>query len=360
MCSLAYFISPHGFGHAARACAVMSALKGQQRQIRFEIFTEVPEWFFAESLPTCFNYHRLESDVGLVQKSSLEEDLEETAEKLDSALLTDSASVDAIARHLESLDCQMVVADISPLGLAVATRIGLKAVLIENFTWDWIYTGYSGTSQTLHRHALKMADIFAGAGLRIQTEPVCNPVQDATTVPPVARIPRSSQTEIRRLLEVPAADSMVLLSMGGVPWNFSFLDRLECQDLAWIVVPGGADQPERRGRLLLLPFHSDFYHPDLVFASDLVVGKLGYSTVAEAFAAGSAFAFIARPRFPESRVLAQFVRAHLRSEEINADDFAGGRWFDRIAHLLDNEKRQPGIASGAEEAAAAILAYAAK
>ncbi len=48
MGSLAYFISPHGFGHAARACAVMSAILERMPGVRFEIFTEVPRWFFVD------------------------------------------------------------------------------------------------------------------------------------------------------------------------------------------------------------------------------------------------------------------------------------------------------------------------
>ena len=47
---LAYFVSPHGFGHAARACAVMQAMRAVWPRVVFEVFTLVPEWFFAESL----------------------------------------------------------------------------------------------------------------------------------------------------------------------------------------------------------------------------------------------------------------------------------------------------------------------
>jgi len=357
MGSLAYFISPHGFGHAARACAVMAALRQRRPQIHFELFTSVPEWFFRESLPSCFTYHRFESDVGLVQKSSLGEDIEATVEKLRTSPLRDPAAVDVLAGRLEELACTMMIADISPLGLTVADRLGLPSVLIENFTWDWIYGGYSEVPDDLSRVASEMAAIFAGVDLRIQTQPVCNQVEGATRVPPVARAPRRSRKDVRQLLQVPNRDSMVVLSMGGVPWEYHLVERLEEQNRAWIVVPGGSRKEERRGRLLLLPFHSEIYHPDLVYASDLVVGKLGYSTVAEAFAAGTAFAFVARQRFPESPVLARFVRANLVSDEISEEEFGNGGWFDRIEHLLGARRRPPGSANGAEAAATAILAH---
>jgi hypothetical protein len=47
---IAFFISPHGYGHAARAAGIMEALSGLDPLIRFELFTMVPRWFFADSL----------------------------------------------------------------------------------------------------------------------------------------------------------------------------------------------------------------------------------------------------------------------------------------------------------------------
>ena len=148
---------------------------------------------------------------------------------------------------------------------------------------------------------------------------------------------------------------MVLLSMGGTGWDYGHLGELERQDRAWIVVAGGGRTARRRGRLLVLPFHGDFYHPDLVAASDLVVGKLGYSTVAEAYHAGAAFAFVARPDFPESPVLARFVEENMRAMEINEEAFRSGDWLSEIDSLLDTPRRLPNEANGAEVAANAIL-----
>jgi len=64
---IAFFISPHGFGHAARAASVMEALAQIEPSYRFDIFTTVPAWFFAKSNSFTFKYHRLLTDIGLVQ-----------------------------------------------------------------------------------------------------------------------------------------------------------------------------------------------------------------------------------------------------------------------------------------------------
>ncbi|MCK5376431.1 MAG: hypothetical protein KAJ97_05075, partial [Acidobacteria bacterium] len=138
-------------------------------------------------------------------------------------------------------------------------------------------------------------------------------------------------------------------------WDYGRLDELGSQDRAWIVVPGGGRTARRRGRLLVLPFHGGFYHPDLVAASDVVVGKLGYSTVAEAFHAGSAFAYVARPNFPESPVLAAFVEQHMTAMEIDEVAFRSGDWLPQIEPLLDRRRNPAKDVNGADAAANAIL-----
>lgn len=83
---IAYFISPHGLGHAARAAAVMDALCDLEPDIAFEIFTLVPEGFFIDSLPGVFQYHPVLTDVGLVQKTPLKADLPATLNRLNQFL----------------------------------------------------------------------------------------------------------------------------------------------------------------------------------------------------------------------------------------------------------------------------------
>jgi len=325
--------------------------------MRFDLFTEVPRWFFSESLPRCFTYHRLGSDVGLVQDSALIENLEATVNRLDDSPLRDSSMIEALGRRLRQVGCKLVISDISPLGLMVADHLDLPSVLVENFTWDWIYANYPDAPPSLLRHGRAMAVAFARANLRIQATPVCEPGAEGITVPPIARASRTPRSEVRRRLEVPADDSLVLLSMGGAGWDYGQLGELEHQDRVWIVVPGGGRTARRRGRLLVLPFHGEFYHPDLVAASDLVVGKLGYSTVAEAYHTGTAFAYVARPNFPESPVLASFVQQHMTAMEIEESAFRRGSWLQQIEPLLAVPRKRPETANGAEAAANAILDF---
>lgn len=352
---LAVFVSPHGFGHAARACAVVEALGRRLEEIEVEIWTTVPEWFFAESLTVPFTLRHLVCDVGLVQKSAIEEDLPATRERLAGFVPFDQDRVSELGEALRRSKCRAVLADIAPLGLAVARAAGIPGVLVENFTWDWIYSGYLDVEPGLAPFIESLRAELGHADLRFRAAPACG---EAPGIPVsvIARRRRRSAEEVRRLLGLSAARPLVLVSLGGTPWRWSGLDRWRAQQDLDIVVLGAVENIERRDNLLLLSHRSPIYHPDLVGAADVIVGKLGYSTVAEAVAAGSRFAWLPRPRFPESRVLADFIAPRMPSLELRLEEFESGEWPERLTALLGSACSAGEPAWGAEEVAERLAA----
>jgi hypothetical protein len=357
MATVAYVVSAHGFGHAARSCAVMEAMARIRDGLQFEILTAVPGWFFAQSLAAEHRVHGFETDVGLVQRNTLEEDLEATVERLDRLVGPPSNAVDAIVSHCSRSRCRVVVCDIAPLGLVAADQLGLPGVLVENFTWDWIYRGYADPPPGLARHADLFDEMFRLADCRIQTEPLCSPADGAHQIAPVSREPRAPVAEVRRRLDVPRRAALVLLTMGGIRWDYRSLAAMSSTNGTWFVVPGGDDSPLRDGNLIRLPFRSDFYHPDLVHAADLVVGKLGYSTVAEVYHARTALAYLPRPQFAESDVLERFAISRMGATAVAVDDFNSGAWLEGLDGLLGVPRRTDHRENGAEEAARIILEY---
>lgn len=353
---IAYFISPHGFGHAARSVAVMEASSALRPGLRFELFTTVPEWFFSDSGVSPFTLHSVLNDVGLVQASSLEEDPKATVRALGGLLPFAEDRIAELAETVRTAGCELLVSDISPLGLTVAARAGIPGVLVESFTWDWIYEAYVESEPDLAAFLPLLRQSYDSATFRFQTEPCCRPLDDATRVPPVSRRIRSDRGEIRRRLEIADERPMALLTMGGVVWEYRFLDVLERHQETDFVVPGGAERWMRRGNLVLLPHHTPLYHPDLVAAADVVIGKLGYSTLAEAYRAGVPLVFVRRPRFPESPILADFARKHLPCLEITAEEFRAGTWLGALSRLLAAERPPPVEINGADEIAARLVA----
>lgn len=353
---IAYFISPHGFGHAARAAAVMAAIHNRRPTLRFEIFSLVPEWFFSESLAGPFGYHPLLTDIGLVQKTSLAEDLPETERRLADFLPFEPAKIQPLADLVTSLGCRLVMCDIAPLGLAVARAAGLPSALVENFTWDWIYEGYLPAAPGLAEQIAYLRTVFASADYHLQTEPVCRPEPQADlTVPPISRRVRTPASSIRQRLGLPNSAQLALLTMGGTPWQYTFLEQLEQQTGTYFIFPGGGEKQVVRRNLLFLPNHASFFHPDLINAVDAVVGKVGYSTLAELYQAGVPYGYVLRPQFRESLVLENFITANMNSLAITEAEFETGEWLAKLPELLDLPRMERREANGADQVAAFIL-----
>ncbi|MEE8526528.1 MAG: hypothetical protein V3T72_21545 [Thermoanaerobaculia bacterium] len=362
---IAYFISSHGFGHAARACAVMAAVHDRQPDLHFELFTSVPRWFFEDSLGHPVDLHAGGADFGWVQTDALQEDLPATVAALKQRIPFQSGELDHLARRLEELGVGLVICDIAPVGLAAARRAGLPSLLIENFTWDWIYRHYAETEPDLEPIADDLGELFDSADVHIQTEPCCRPLATAQQVAPVSRRPRQNRRATRRQLGIPEDAAgrparLVMVTMGGIEWDYADLERrlaARGRDNWWLLVAGAADEPRRVGQAILLPHRSDFYHPDLIHAADGVIGKLGYSTLAEIAAAGVAFGYVPRPGFAESPVLEAWVREHLPHLRVEAESFVSGRWLDQVETLLSVPRRRRPIADGGDEIARRIVTW---
>lgn len=350
---LVWFVSPHGFGHAARASAIIAASWARRPDLRHHVFTSVSRGFFRDSLPGVpVDFHRLECDIGMVQKDPFEEDIGRTIRALDRLPLKAGPELDAVISDVAATGCRLVISDISPLGLLVADRLECPGILVENFTWDWIYRAYG--DRRLDGYGAEMQRIFSTAALRIQVEPVCRFADDARQVAPVSRDPRSSRSDLRRELGIPTHERMVLVSLGGV--ESASLRRLRQEmPTATLVAPAKRPDIEVGRGVVRIPITGGPYHPDLVAASDLVIGKLGYSTVAEVYQAGNAFAFLRRPRFPESRILERFVGAHLPSEALPEDWLENPMAPSLLEELLTRSRPTGVRPNGAGQAADLIL-----
>jgi hypothetical protein len=350
---LVWFVSPHGFGHAARTSAVIAACSARRPDLRHHVFTSVPRWFFEDSLPGVHVvYHRLECDVGMVQKNPLEEDIEKTIRALERLPLRAGAAFDRVVAGVAATGCHLIICDISPIGLAVADRLDRPGILMENFTWDWIYRSYGDPK--LDEFGARMAKVFSTAAVRIQTEPVCRVVGGSRVVAPVSRHPRSSRAGIRTRLKIPADHRMLLVSLSGLESTI-VENALRALPATTLVVPAGNSRLESEPGIVRVPTFGGPYHPDLVAASDLVLGKLGYSTVAEVYQTGTAFAFLRRRQFPESPILERFVGAHVPSETLPEDFLGHPEASSRLEELLTRPKPTGVRPNGAAQAADLIL-----
>jgi hypothetical protein len=351
---IACFISPHGFGHAARAAATIEAVGTRLAPCHFEIFTTVPSWFFEDSLSVPFSWHPVTTDVGLVQENAFTEDIAKTLVNLNTFLPFNPALVADLSEQIFRKQCRLILCDIAPLGIAVGRKSGVASVLVENFTWDRIYAGYPSVAGMMAHHITYLRRIFDKADHHIQTEPVCFRDPADLTVGPVSRGFRTIAPEIRQQLGIPDTKKVVLITTGGIPERHGFLDQLKNFADVTFILPGSSRSPHLHDNLVLLPHRSVFFHPDLVNASDAVVGKVGYSTIAEVYAAGVPFGHAARFPYPESPGLVDFISRQMEGIALSEADFGSGRWLAILPKLLELPRQSREASNGSEQIAAYI------
>ncbi|MFH1981023.1 MAG: hypothetical protein ABIL58_04205 [Pseudomonadota bacterium] len=345
---IAFFITAHGFGHAARAAAVMAAVRRIYPAALIHAYTTVPVWFFDHVDTGPVTIRHLETDVGMVQKNPLEEDPAETLRRLNAFFPVADSYARGLAEELTREGVSLVVADIAPVGIVAAALAGIPSVLIENFTWDWIYAPYIRRWPGFERHIAYLARVFDRADVRIQAAPVCRPVPCQLTVSPVSREARTPPTEIRARLGIDDEERMVLLALGGTPVTGDMLSAIRVPKGFRLVAPGGPENLAQLLRVVRLPANSGYYHPDLIRAADAVIGKAGYSTMAEIYRYGVPFGFVSRPHFREAPIMEAFITAELGGRLISEEMFQGGNWRRLMADLVEMPPRTAAAENGAD------------
>ena len=327
----------------------MNAIYEMDPLVHFEIFTTIPAWFFEESLESPHTYHSLMTDIGLVQETPLYADLDRTVERLNPFIPFADSEISGLAMKIDRLNCELVICDIAPMGIAVAQEGGLPSVLVENFTWDWVYQEYIEHHDSLKHHVDYLERLFNEADYHVQTQPVCSLKPVDLSVLPVSRRARNAGDEVRQGLGIPEGAKMVLVTMGGVPENYRSLKELKLPEDFYLVVPGGSNTFRIYDRLISLPHHSKFFHPDLINAADAVVGKVGYSTLAEVYHGGVPFGYIKRTHFRESEILAAYIERHMSGVAIEEESFRTGDWVSGVSRLLEMPCIKKKVPNGAEQ-----------
>jgi L-arabinokinase len=323
----------------------------------------MPAWVFEEPPAVAVRFRPLRCDIGAVQRDSLHLDVRRTLEEND-AFYRD---IDLIARgeaaFLRRERIGLVVGDIPPLAFLAASRAGVPSAAIGNFSWDWIYEGYVA-EHPRYRH---LVDLVRGAYaradllLRLPFHGDMGAFREARDIPLIARTSRLPRAETRRALGISPEERgrVVFISMGGHSGaEIRAGGRNDFGDHLYLSYFRPA-APMRR--LLVITDRAGISHPDIVAASDCVISKPGYCTVAECIANRTPLAYTSRDNFREYPVMVEGIRKHCRARALPRGDFHAGAWAAHLDALFSDAPPfvWPATATdGAERAAGIILEMA--
>jgi L-arabinokinase len=366
--SIAFYISGHGFGHASRQIEIINAVANRVPDPSIIIRTSAPRWLFDRTVRRPFRWYDHECDTGITQIDSLHIDEGETVRRAARfyAAFDDRVALDA--KFLTEQQVQLVVSDAPPLACAAAARAGVPAILIGNFTWDWIYAGYPDRFAADAPTVIPMiGDAYRQAmgAMRLPMHGGFETITPVTDVPFVARHARADldRVDVLSLIDLPGDRPLALSSFGGYGLSGLDLSSLDClRD--WTIVMTGNELSQEPPDGLVFVQESAMYdaglrYEDLVGVCDVVVTKPGYGIISECIANDTAILYTSRGHFREYDVLVAEMPRFLRCAFIDNESLLGGRWLDALDGLLEcppppERARTDGADVVAEMIAAAI------
>lgn len=361
---LVAYISGHGFGHASRTLTLLNAVADRAPHLRIVVRSSVAPWLVARTTRPGISLQPCICDTGAVQRDSLRLDIDLTLREATRFMDTWSARVADESAILRRLDARLVLADIPALGVAAARAVGCPAVLLGNFTWDWIYGNYPGGAVLADR----LGAIYAEADLALRLPmaggfATCPVIQD---LPFIARVSHRDPQGTRLRLGWPADERLVLASFGGFSLDGLDLEALARLEGYRVVMPdltraaGAPAAPRVPDRMIPLDEtamqHAGLRYEDIVRAVDVVVSKPGYGIISECVANDTALVYTSRGDFAEYPVLVAAMPGLLGSAFLDHDDLFAGRWQPALDLALERvgEATRPRI-DGAAVGAARLL-----
>ena len=355
---IAFYISGHGYGHASRQIEIINALRGE-----VIVRTGAPRWIFERTVRGPFTFFECECDTGIAQIDSLRLDEEQTVRRAAEFYATFDERVAHEAAFLHQERVTLVVSDAPPLACAAAELAGRRSIVISNFTWEWIYSGYQERFDAIAPHVIptiRQAYSNASEGWRLPMPGGFSDIRSVRDLPWVARHSTVERDETLRRLSIRADRPIALSSFGGYGVRDLDLRSLDCLE-AWTIVVTGRERPADFPHEVAFVNESAMYaaglrYEDLVSACDVVVTKPGYGIISECIANDTALLYTSRGRFLEYDVMVREMPRVLRCAYIDQETLLAGRW--RLALDMLREAAPPPerpATNGAEVAAGRIL-----
>ena len=335
---IAYYITPHGFGHAVRSLEVIRHLLWQNPSLEVTVVSDIAEFLVEQRAGKLLPFRRKRLDVGLVQEDSIRFDLPATRQALQTLYQNRKALVAEEVRFIKAEGIQTVISDIAFLPFQAASRCGIPAIGLGNFTWDWIYGGYAEADPSWHpliawiKEGYRQCDLL----LQLPMHGDCSSCPKRQQVPFVVRKADRPPAATRRLVGWEPDKKHYLIAFSHLDLSESALNRLAVIPNTIFLFKHPLSFRFANGRSLDA---FDLSYSDVVAAVDGVITKPGYGIVADCLVHGTPIAYTDRGPFPEYDILVEAIQQHLPNVHLPSEDLYAGRWEGLLRELAGQRRR---------------------
>nr|XP_043640289.1 L-arabinokinase-like [Erigeron canadensis] len=346
----AYYVTGHGFGHATRVVEVVRHLILAGHDVH--VVTGAPDFVFTTEIqsPRLF-LRKLVLDCGAVQADALTVDRLASLEKYSETAVAPRASILATeVEWLNSIKADLVVSDVVAVACRAAADAGIRSVCVTNFSWDFIYAEYVMAAGYHHRSIVwQIAEDYSHCEFLIRLPGYCPmpAFRDVIDVPLVVRRLHKTRKEVRSEMGISEDVKLVILNFGGQPAGWKLKE--EYLPPGWLCLVCGASEQDLPPNFIKLP--KDVYTPDVMAASDCMLGKIGYGTVSEALAYKLPFVFVRRDYFNEEPFLRNMLEYYQGGVEMIRRDLLTGHWTPYLERATSLKPSYDGGVNGGQIAA---------
>ena len=302
MKTIIFYISDHGFGHAARNIPIIKELLATDETLKIIVKTGIAQGEFIDS--NFLGESRLSvvkeaMDVGLVLKPmSFEIDVLALEARVECYIESWEQRIEREVEFLVHEQPDLVLSDIVPWVFHAAQQANIKSVLISNFTWVEIYEEYLNQQLVAaykecyvladevfmyHLSGSKMKDHF----VKYDEVSLCAREFDLSAV-----------AAIQSRYELP----LVFVSVGR---SVDLAEEIDVSNEPYhFIVTEGIQLIGEN--VTYLPKETQNTH-DYLCASEFVITKAGFGTIAEALLAKKKIAVIERESIAEDRATVEWL-----------------------------------------------------
>jgi hypothetical protein len=311
MKKIAYYITAHGYGHGARSCDIINALRTAAPDQPIIVISDLPETFMQSRLCNGIELRRGAFDVGLIQKDSIQVDLDASLKAIETLYAREPELIRQEVDFMRSENIGVVVADIPAIPLAAAQRAGLPNIATSNFGWDWIYEEFGRQDPRWRPYIEKFRTIYAQTDLLLR-QPFAEQMEtfpNKIDLPLLAEPGQSRKEQIADMTGADPGKRWVLLSFTSLDLEQPALDQLSrLSGYEWFSV----EPLEWTNSSVHCITRADVCFADTLASVDLVVTKPGFGIVSECIANNKPMIYSDRIHFREYDVLVKAIERYCR------------------------------------------------
>lgn len=316
---IALYLSSHGFGHMTRSLAIIEyILKNTDYNIYITCNKNQNDFarIYLKNYSSRIIYKDIITDIGFInKKNSLEVDTKLLEKELYNFINSWDNIVESEYNMLKSLDIKCIISDISPIGCLLGHKLGVENILISNFTWVEQYEFLNIDKNIIlkFRQAYSYVTKFIKYDLALPTPSIIT-----NNIEEVGFLCRPINKEKIELIRKKYNKS-IMITCG----KSATLNKINIKNFkGTIFTTSGIEiNCDNNCNVVNLPIDT-LDTQNYIAASDMVISKAGWGTIAEAIIGHTDLVLIERPSAREDSFNIEEIKKNKLGISISEEDLS--------------------------------------